>query len=233
VGLGAAPHGEKPPLEATLHCPAPGRPSPGLRDGARTARQGQAMAHGSECFSPALLAALPGAVALPLPGWPLALSLGDVHPLDMSAQENGSIPSPAPPCSSWVIPGPQHTALVPARGNRRGSAAAASHRPAGSSPRHVPMAGLSLQCFHVGFFCAQKGSPSKKYPRGHSFAHPVLVGCCTWPGNGVVRAARCQPRRHPDPSAALEICTHIWLPRHYLTPLQLLQATEKGADHNL
>ena len=87
-------------------------------------------------------------------------------------------------------------------------------------------------CFHVGFCCAQKSSASKKSPRGCSFAHPVLEGRCTWPGNGIVRAARCQPTGHPDPSAALEICTHFWVPCHYLTCLQSLQATENVPDHN-
>ena len=42
-----------------------------------------------------------------------------------------------------------------------------------------------------------------------------------------------QPTGHPGPSAALEISTHGWVPCHYLTPLQPLQAPGKEADHNI
>jgi len=81
----------------------------------------------------------------------------------------------------------------------------------------------------------RRALPVEKSPRGCSFAHPVLEGCCTWPGNGVVRAVRCQPTGHPGPSAALEICTLFCVPCHYLPsshcrPLRKSQITTSSGN---
>ena len=108
MGLGAGPWGEKPSLELPLCRPARGQPSPGLCVGARAAphRSGNSP---WERFPPRLVTAMPGAVALLLPGWIPAFSLGDVRPWQMSAQENRSMPALALQCSPWANPGPHGT----------------------------------------------------------------------------------------------------------------------------
>ncbi|XP_074669063.1 uncharacterized protein LOC141918445 [Strix aluco] len=58
-----------------------------------------------EHFFPGPGTATSGFVALPLPGWTPAFSLGDVHPWEMSTRENRSIPAPALQRSPRVNPG--------------------------------------------------------------------------------------------------------------------------------
>ena len=100
------------------HCPAPGQPAPNMHIGPGVVSAAGARRQPMAALLPGLVAAVPRAMALPLPSWIPAFSLGDIpegRAQEMSAREKRSVSALVlQPCSPWM------NRRSPARRNTQG-----------------------------------------------------------------------------------------------------------------